>query len=142
MIEDWKSYRYTDHKWRIYCALLLGMIGIAASIATIYALPLEGAATLSCGFEKLSCSTALKSNFSKVFGIPLGIFGVFYFAFWILNLRAFQMTSNQGYLCFLSWITLLGAIGSTGLFIIMFFVLKAPCMYCLLTHLSLSLIHI
>jgi len=136
MIEDWKSYRYSKHAIRIYCSLLLGMIGIVASVATIYALPLEGASTLSCGIEKLSCSTALQSKFSKLFGIPLGIFGVFYFAFWILNLRAFQLTSNQGYLCSLSWITLLGAVGSSVLAIIMFFVLGAPCFYCLITHLS------
>ena len=114
MIEDWKSYRYSKHAIRIYCSLLLGMIGIVASAATIYALPLEGASTLSCGIEKLSCSTALQSKFSNLFGIPLGIFGVFYFAFWILNLRAFQLTSNQGYLCSLFWITLLGAVGSSA----------------------------
>lgn len=136
MIEDWTSYRYTKHKARIFCSLLLGLIGIAASIATIYALPLEGAAKLSCGFEQLSCSTALESKFSKIFGIPLGVFGVFYFAFWTLNLRAFQMTSNHGYLCSLSWITLLGAVGSSVLASIMFAVLGAPCLYCLITHVS------
>ena len=136
MIEDWTSYRYTDHKVRIYLSLLLGLIGIAASIATVYALPLEGAGKLSCGIEQLSCSTALKSQFSKIAGIPLGIFGVFYFAFWTLNLRAFQVTSNQGYLCSLSWLTLLGAIGSSCLAFIMFAVLGAPCLYCLITHLS------
>lgn len=136
MIEDWKSYRYTDHKVRIHLSLLLGLVGIAASIATIYALPLEGAAKLSCGTEHLSCTTALKSQFSKVAGIPLGVFGVCYFVFWALNLRAFQMTSNQGYLCSLSWLTLLGAIGSTVLAVIMFGVLGAPCLYCLITHIS------
>ena len=136
MIEDWTSYRYTDHKTRIFCSLLLGLIGIAASAATIYALPLEGAVKLSCGIEKLSCSTALKSDFSKIFGVPLGVFGVFYFAFWTLNLRAFQMTSNHGYICFLSWITLLGAVGSSVLAIIMLGVLQAPCLYCMITHVS------
>ena len=136
MIEDWTSYRYTEHKVRIYLSLLLGLVGIAASVATIYALPLEGISKLSCGLEQLSCSTALQSRFSKVFGIPLGVFGVFYFAFWTLNLRAFQMTSNHGYVCFLSWITLLGAVGSSVLAIIMFGVLQAPCLYCMITHLS------
>ena len=82
MIEDWKSYRYTDHKVRIYLSLLLGLIGIAASIATIYALPLEGATKLSCGpFKPLGCSEALKSDYSKIAGSPLGVFGVFYLYF-------------------------------------------------------------
>ncbi len=136
MIEDWTSYRYTQHKVRIYLSLLLGLLGVAASTATIYALPLEGTTKLSCGLERLSCSTALQSQFSKVAGIPLGVFGVFYFAFWTLNLRAFQMTSNHGYLCFLSWITLLGAVGSSILAVIMFGVLGAPCLYCMITHAS------
>jgi len=136
MIEDWTSFRYTDHKLKIHGAFLLGLIGLAASVATIYALPLEGTTSLSCGIEQFSCTTALKSQFSKVFGIPLGIFGVFYFAFWLLNLRAFQMTSNEGYLCSLSWVTLLGAVGSLVLAFIMFLVLKAPCLYCFLAHIA------
>ena len=136
MIEDWTSFRYTDHRLKIYGAFLLGLMGLAASVATIYALPLEGTTSLSCGIEQFSFSTALKSQFSKVFGIPLGIFGVFYFAFWLLNLRAFQMTSNEGYLCSLSWVALLGAVGSLVLAIIMFLVLKAPCLYCFLAHIA------
>ena len=35
MIEDGKSYRYTKHKVRVWVSLLLGFVGIAASIATI-----------------------------------------------------------------------------------------------------------
>jgi uncharacterized membrane protein len=71
-----------------------------------------------------------------VAGIPLGIFGLFYFTFWTLNLRAFQLSSNEGYIWFLSWITLGGAVISVTLFVIMFFVLEAPCLYCLITHAS------
>ena len=136
MIEDWKSYRFTKYRIRFFFAFMLGLLGIAASVATIYALPLEGAEILSCGIEKLSCTTALTSPFAKIFGIPLGIFGVLYFTFWTLNLRAFQMSSNDGYIWFLSWITLLGALGSLALAIIMFVILRAPCLYCLITHLS------
>ena len=135
MIEDWKSTFYKEHRIRIYAALLLGLIGIAASVATIYALPLEGAGALGCAVKALSCTAALTSEYAKIAGIPLGVFGVFYFAFWTLNLRAFQVTSNGGYLCVLSWITLFGATGSLVLFTIMTFVLKAPCFYCLITHL-------
>lgn len=134
MIPDWTSYRYTAHPWRIRVALLLGLIGIAASLATIYAAPIAGATSLGCGVQALSCTKALTSEFSKIGGIPLGVFGVFYFTFWTLNLRAFQTTSNDEYLCALSWVTLAGACGSVALFSIMFFLLQAPCLYCLVTH--------
>jgi uncharacterized membrane protein len=134
MIAEWKAYFYTKYRFRIYAALLLGLTGVAASVATIYAAPLHGASTLSSGVEALNCGKALTSQFSKIAGVPLGIFGVFYFSFWTLNLRAFQLTSHLGYVCVLSWITLLGAVVSVVLFCLMFFVIKAPCLYCLITH--------
>ena len=135
MIADWASYFYPKHRLRIYVSLLLGLIGVAASVATIYAAPLEGTSSLGCGLKALDCTKALSSPFARLAGIPLGVFGVFYFSFWTLNLRAFQLTSNEGYLCFLSWITLLGVVMSVGLFGIMFFIIRAPCLYCLITHL-------
>ena len=135
MLADWASYRYTLHRGRICLSLLLGLLGVAASVATIYAAPIEGISQLSCGLEALNCTKALTSVYSKIGDIPLGVFGVFYFAFWTLNLRAFQMTSNDGYRTFLSWITVLGAIISLTLGAIMFLVLRAPCGFCLVTHL-------
>lgn len=134
MIPDWTSYRYTAHPARIRISLVLGLLAISASVATIYAAPIEGVSHLTCGLQALDCTKALTSKFAKIGDIPLGVFGVFYFSFWTLNLRAFQMTSNDGYRWALSWVTVVGAVASTVLGIIMFFVLKAPCGYCLLTH--------
>ena len=136
MIADWTSFRYTRHRTRVNLSLLLGLLGIAASVATIYAAPIDGVSQLSCGLQALDCTKALSSAYSKIGGIPLGVFGAFYFTFWTLNLRAFEMTSNDGYRWFLSWVTVFGALSSLTLGIIMFFVLKAPCGFCLITHLS------
>ena len=135
MIADWTSYRYPHHRARILVSLFLGVVGVLASIATIYAAPIEGVSHLSCGLQALDCSKALTSEYSNVAGVPLGVFGVFYFCFWTLNLQAFQATSNDGYRCFLSWITLGGACVSLALGVIMFFILRAPCGFCLVTHL-------
>jgi uncharacterized membrane protein len=134
MIADWTSYFYPRYRVRITIALALGVIGALASVASIFAAPLEGADALGCPIRALSCEKALTSEFAKLAGIPLGVYGLFYFAFWTLNLRAFQLTSNEGYICFLSWITLLGAVISLALFCVMVFVLRAPCLYCLITH--------
>ncbi len=121
---------------RFIAALLLGMLGIAASVATIYASPIAGAQTLACGVKALDCSKALSSQFSKVAGIPMGVFGLFYFAFWTLNLRAFQRTHDPVFRVAFSYVTLFGAVVSLTMGSIMFVVLKAPCLYCLITHTS------
>lgn len=121
---------------RAWLALVLGLAGAAASVASIYATPAEGLPKLGCAMEALNCTTALTSRFAKIGGIPLGVFGLFYFTFWTLNLRAFQRTSDPVYRWFFSWVTMLGAITSLTLGTIMFFVLKAPCLYCLIVHTS------
>lgn len=121
---------------RGHLAFLLGCLGAGASIASIYATPVEGAAALGCGVDALSCDTALTSRFSAVAGIPLGVFGLFYFSFWTLNLRAFLRTGEGIYRTMLSWVTMTGAVVSITLGSIMFLVLRAPCLYCLLTHLA------
>lgn len=123
-------------KFRVFLALFLAFLGIGASIASIYATPIPSAAKLGCGIEALDCSKALSSEYSKVLGIPLGVFGLFYFSFWAMNLSATLRTGGEVYRTALTYVTLLGAAVSLALGTLMFFVLKAPCLYCLLTHSS------
>lgn len=113
---------------------LLGLGGVISSAATIYALPLPKTPTLMCGIEALSCTTALTSKFSTIGGVPLGVFGVMYFIFLTLGMRAFHRTGLSEYIVPVTWLVTAGVIGSIGLGSIMFFVLKAPCLYCLITH--------
>jgi len=120
--------------WRGRLALALGLVGIAAAVATIYATPVNGAAGLGCGIEALSCDTALTSRFAKIGSIPLGAFGLFYFVFWTLNLRAYLRTRDGIYRWVFSWVTALGALVSLVLAAILFLVLRAPCLYCLVSH--------
>lgn len=126
----------SDHLIRLFLAFCLGLIGAFAAVASVYATPARGASTLSCGLEALSCDVALTSRLSKIGAIPLGVFGLFYFSFWTLNLRAFQRTGDGIYRAVFSWVTMTGAVVSMILGSIMFFVLKAPCLYCLLSHAS------
>ncbi len=121
---------------RLWLALLLALLGVGASIASIYATPIPSANKLSCGLEALDCTKALTSEYSKVAGIPLGVFGLFYFSFWAMNLRATMRTGEPIFNTALSMVTLLGALTSLVLGTIMFFVLNAPCLYCMITHSS------
>ena len=119
---------------RTASALLPGLLGCGAAVATIYATPVDGAAGLGCGLEALSCDAALTSRFSKVGPVSLGVLGLFYFVFWTLNLRAFQRTGDGIYRWVISWVTALGALVSISLAVVLFLVLRAPCLYCLLSH--------
>ncbi|MEX2578825.1 MAG: vitamin K epoxide reductase family protein [Verrucomicrobiales bacterium] len=120
--------------WRGTAAIVLGVVGCAASVASIYATPVNGVAGLGCGIEALSCDTALTSRFSRIGPVPLGAFGLFYFSFWTLNLRAFLRTGDAIYQRVFSWVTALGAVASLALGGILFLVLHAPCLYCLVSH--------
>lgn len=130
------THQMNNSRIRIFAAHVFGLIGAAASVATIYATPAEGLPKLTCGLTALDCTAALTSEFSKIAGIPLGVFGLFYFAFWSLNLRAYQRTGDPVYRWTFSWVTLIGAVCSLTLGTIMFFVLRAPCLYCLIIHIS------
>jgi uncharacterized membrane protein/thioredoxin-related protein len=121
---------------RLWAAFLCGIVGIGGAFATIYASPVEKAAVLSCGVKMLSCSKALTTSVSHLGGVPLGVFGVFYFMFWTMNLREFHRTGQDEYQAALTWGTGLGAIVSLSLATYMFAVLRAPCLYCLITHSS------
>jgi uncharacterized membrane protein len=126
----------SEHRIRLFFGFSLELIGSVAAVASVYATPACGASTLRCGLEALSCDVALTSRFSKIGGIPLGVFGLFSFSFWTLNLRAFRRTGDGIYRAVFFWVTIIGAMVSLTLGVIMFFVLKAPCLYCLLSHAS------
>lgn len=134
MKTDWNSKTYNLHRLNILIAIGLGIIACASSVATIFATPADGAATLGCAVKELSCTKALTSAYAQVAGIPLGVLGFFYFSFWTLLLIAYQRSSYPGYVRLISILTFLGFISSLTLGSIMFFVLKAPCLYCLITH--------
>lgn len=116
--------------------MALGCLGVAASVATIYAAPVQGITSLSCGIKALDCSTALTSAFSKLGGVPLGVLGACYFMLWLLVFRAFWRTGAPLYRALVSYVTLAGAVVSLSLGFVMFVVLRAPCLYCLLTHVA------
>lgn len=121
---------------RTTTAIVLGLIGCAASIASLFATPVEGLSPLACGIEALSCDVALTSRFSHIAGIPLGVFGLFYFMLWTLTLSASLLTGFPLFRVCLSYLSLIGGASSIALGIIMLGILKAPCLYCLLSHIS------
>lgn len=121
-------------KWRSTSTLVLGLIGFAASVATLYATPIEGVTDLGCGVRVLDCGEVLGSRWGKVAGIPLGILGGAYFACWTASLVAWRRSRETAFLFLLTWILAIGAAVSLTLLSLLFFVIEDNCLFCLLTH--------
>ena len=126
----------TVYSHRTTAAIALALTGCAASIASLFATPVEGLSPLACGIEALSCDVALTSQFSHIAGVPLGVFGLFYFTLWTLTLSASLLTGFPLFRVCLSYLSLVGGASSIALGFIMLGILKAPCLYCLLSHFS------
>ena len=122
------------HRKRIWIALGLAAFGGLASILSVFAAPVEGASGFGCFVKIFDCDKALDSKWSKLFGISLGVFGLFYFSFWALMLGAWRKTNWDGFR-FAATATLIpGAAISLVLLILLTFVIEGFCFYCLLTH--------
>ncbi len=78
------------------------------------------------------CNTVLASKWSKVFGIPVSVFGMASYATIMLgSLHAFQTPVDdlRGRLV-VSGVAAIGVLASIYLTVIEFFVIKAVCQYC------------
>jgi uncharacterized membrane protein len=122
------------HRGRELAALLLAAVGILASLATLYASPIEGVTDLGCGVRVMDCSEALGSVYGKIAGIPLGVAGGFYFAFWGLFVAAVGRSRAVGYRWVVTLTLTLGGVMSLVFLWLLAFVIKAPCFWCLVTH--------
>lgn len=115
-------------------ALLLAAGGFVASLATLYASPIAGVTDLGCGVRVLDCSEALGSAYGRIAGIPLGVAGGFYFAFWGLFLGAALRSGAPGFRWVVTLTLALGAAMSLTLLGVLMWVIRAPCLWCLITH--------
>lgn len=113
-------------------ALALG--GFLASLATLYASPIAGVTDLGCGLRVADCEEALGSAYAQIAGIPLGVAGGFYFALAGLLVAAGRRSGAPS----LRWAATLalatGGLVSMALLGVLAFVIRAPCLWCLLTH--------
>ncbi|GIW65544.1 MAG: hypothetical protein KatS3mg094_063 [Candidatus Parcubacteria bacterium] len=81
-------------------------------------------------FTNSSCDFVLKSKYSKFLGLPVALWGVFYFGS-VLVLNFFEKTRNL-----LKIISFLGFIFALYLIYLQAIVLKSFCIYCLIADIS------
>lgn len=86
------------------------------------------------------CERVLSSKFAVVFGIPLAMYGSFYFfASIVLDVLMLQHLKNSWIKKIFILFNFSGVIAAVILLLLQFIVLKAACQYCLLVELILFL---
>ncbi|GIW66646.1 MAG: hypothetical protein KatS3mg095_0544 [Candidatus Parcubacteria bacterium] len=110
---------------------ILGLLGFLVSFYLFY-IGLKNN-SLIC-LPNSSCDFVLKSEYSKFFGLPVALWGVFYFCA-ILILNFFEK-----FKFLLKIISPLGFIFAFYLIYLQFFILKSVCVYCLTVDISAIII--
>lgn len=96
---------------------------------------------LNCGIEALDhCNTVAQSEYSRVFGIPLAVYGfAFYLMFFILG--ALITTLSRPILVkLLFWISAIGFLLSLYFLYLQIYVIEALCIYCLASFVIATLL--
>lgn len=119
---------------RLWCAFALALLAGAAAWATIYATPLEGVSSLSCGHRFFSCGETLSSSYAKLGEVPVGAVAVGYFAWQAMLIAALALQRSRCWRQLITWLGLPGLLISLFYLVVMTGVLRSFCLYCLLTH--------
>ena len=122
--------------------LVIAILGIAVSIYAIWAHGrVESGLSTGCGIsESISCDAVLGSKWGKFFGIPLGYFGLIFWA--IVAITAISSAGVNLKTAALQrlGVAAVGLVFSIGLFYIGEFIIRKHCPICLSTH-TLSLLN-
>lgn len=112
-------------------AILLLAFGGMADAAYLAQHELIGT-PLICNIESLSdCNTVASSSYSHLFGIPLAIYGVIFYAV-LFTLAALELLIFDRLLRrVIQIIALLGVVAEIGFTFIQVYLINALCMYCL-----------
>ncbi len=123
--------------WILYSILILALVGLIdtgylsyAALAGIDAICAPGG----------GCSQVLNSSYSKVGSIPLGIFGVAYYALLVILILFCFKYRNYRYASFIVILSGLGFAFSLFLTYLQFFVIHELCEYCLTSAASSTLV--
>lgn len=89
---------------------------------------------LICGPGMLEgCNAVAQSPYSKLLGIPLAMYGVLFYALTLMIALAITFFSRRSLPRYLLIITGGGALASVYFLFVQFFLIKALCVYCLLS---------
>lgn len=110
--------------------LILAVIGLAdAGYLSYMAL---SAQSLSCGIVE-GCNAVAQSSYSRVFGVPLALYGAVFYAIVILLVLASRTLPPRAARTLLIAVTGAGFLSSAYFVYVQLFTIEAVCIYCLLS---------
>ena len=119
--------------------LLLGFLGFIDTLYLTYE-HFTGA-PVNCSILN-GCDKVLTSSYSSILGVPLALIGTLYYLLVLALMAAYLGQKNKAVIKYLLGLTSLGFIISLFLVYLQFFVLKALCLYCMISALSSTLLFI
>ena len=119
--------------------LLLGFLGFIDTLYLTYE-HFTGA-PVNCSILN-GCDKVLTSSYSSILDVPLALIGTLYYLLVLALMAAYLGQKNKAVIKYLLGLTSLGFIISLFLVYLQFFVLKALCLYCMISALSSTLLFI
>ena len=116
--------------------IVLSLFGVADSWYLFQSAVTDTALTCDIGGALDGCNIVAQSPYSQLFGLPLALYGVLFFAFmFVLAAAIFMLPKRVLYtaLYLLAWF---GAVASLVFVFIQFALIKALCIYCLFSALA------
>jgi uncharacterized membrane protein len=119
--------------------LVLAFLGLIDSVYLAHAALSDTA--LSCGISGLDgCNIVAQSAYSRIFGVPNGIYGVVFYALTLILSFVMIRSYHSWMLKLLLALTSAGLIASFYFLYLQVFLIKALCIYCLGSFIAALLI--
>ena len=132
-----KPSKLQPSKWLPWAFIVLGFVGfLDASYMTVS--HYTGAA-VNCSLTG-GCDEVLSSEYSKILGIPMALYGMLYYLFIIVTAFFYLETGKKGALKILTFTTAFGFLFSCWLVYLQFFVIKSICQYCMLSAINSTIL--
>ncbi|MEK9175343.1 MAG: vitamin K epoxide reductase family protein [Patescibacteria group bacterium] len=126
-------------KWIPFLFLLFSFAGFLD--ATYLASKHYLGSPVTCSFLK-GCEEVTSSQYAVVFGVSIAVFGALYYLLLLILAIIYFDTKNIRVLTTAGYITLLGFISSMFLVYLQVFVIRALCLYCMMSAMISTILFI
>lgn len=117
----------------IVLVLILSFLGIADSWYLYQSAITDTALSCDLGIGFDGCNIVAQSAYSRLFDIPLGLYGVGFFALTFVLAASLSVVSSRRLYQALLGVSAFGVVASAVFMFIQFVLIKALCIYCILS---------
>lgn len=122
-----------NRSFLIVLVLILSFLGIADSWYLYQSAITDTALSCDLGSGLDGCNIVAQSEYSRLFGIPLGLYGVGFFALTFVLAASLSVVSFRRLYYILFGVSALGVAASAVFVFIQFTLIKALCIYCIVS---------